>query len=263
MSTYSESNYGNRNSFSNFEAFKNMSDLAKPIQEHLIKVYTTLAILCILTAAGSYAHITGLFLFGGGLLSFLAGFASLIAIMFLPDRPDNKNLRYILLFNFAFMEGLSIGPLIDHALQLHHSGQLVLMATTLTALIFGSFTVSSLLSNKRTFIYLGGILASAISMLFWVSLINTFIGSKLLFTAELYLGLFMFCGYVIYDTQLIIYRATHFGSRDVVRHTLDLFVDLIGIFVRILSILIKNSEEKESRRRRDRQSGRRAQYAGY
>ncbi|RIA98464.1 inhibitor of apoptosis-promoting Bax1-domain-containing protein [Glomus cerebriforme] len=262
MSTFFET-FGSRNNFSTFEAFKNIGDLAKPIQQHLIKVYTTLAFLCLLTAAGSYAHITGLFLFGGGLLSFLIGLASLIVIAVLPDIPDNKNLRYGLLFNFAFMEGLSIGPLVDHAFHINSSGQLVLMATTFTTLIFGSFTLSSLLSNKRIFIYLGGILASAISMLFWMSFINAFMGSRLLFTAELYLGLFVFCGYVIYDTQLIIYRATY-GSRDVVRHTLDLFIDLIGIFVRILYILIKNSEDKENRRRSSRRSNRRTQqYAGY
>ncbi|CAG8613570.1 7528_t:CDS:2, partial [Funneliformis mosseae] len=29
-----------------------------------------------------------------------------------PNTPDNKNIRYGLLFNFAFMEGLSIGPLV-------------------------------------------------------------------------------------------------------------------------------------------------------
>lgn len=58
------STFGDRNNFSTFEAFKNASDLTKPIQQHLIKVYTTLAVLCLLTAAGSYAHITGLFLFG-------------------------------------------------------------------------------------------------------------------------------------------------------------------------------------------------------
>uniref|UniRef100_A0A1D1XDU4 Putative Bax inhibitor 1 n=1 Tax=Anthurium amnicola TaxID=1678845 RepID=A0A1D1XDU4_9ARAE len=258
MSTFFESTFGSRNGFSTFEAFKNMSDLTKPIKQHLIKVYATLTFLCLLTAIGSYAHITGLFLFGGGLLSFLAGLVSLVVIAALPDTPDYKTLRYGLLFNFAFMEGLSIGPLVDHALEIDSSGQIVLMATTFTTLIFGSFTLSSMLSDRRTFIYLGGILASAISMLFWMSLVNTFIGSKMLFTAELYLGLFVFCGYVIYDTQLIIHRAK-IGSRDVVRHTLDLFIDLIGIFVRILYILIKNSEEKENERRR---RGRRSQYAG-
>lgn len=80
---------------------------------------------------------------------------------------------------------------------MHFSGQIVLLATTFTSLIFGSFSLSSLLSNKRTFIYLGGILASAVSMLFWMAFFNAFIGSKLLYTAELYLGLFVFCGYGI------------------------------------------------------------------
>jgi hypothetical protein len=64
MSTSFGSTSGNRNNFSTFEAFKNASDLTKPVQQHLIKVYATLSALCILTAAGSYAHITGLFLFG-------------------------------------------------------------------------------------------------------------------------------------------------------------------------------------------------------
>ncbi|CAI2168306.1 12371_t:CDS:2 [Funneliformis geosporum] len=120
MSTFFESNFGSRNS-STFEAFKNVSDLTKPIQQHLIKVYATLATACLIAAVGSYAHISGLFLFGGGLLSFLIGFASLIGIMAFPDIPDNKNLRYGLLFNFAFMEGLSIGPLVDYALQIDYS----------------------------------------------------------------------------------------------------------------------------------------------
>jgi len=56
--------FRSRNNFSTFEAFKNVSDLSKPIQQHLIKVYATLATLCLLAAVGSFAHVTGLFLFG-------------------------------------------------------------------------------------------------------------------------------------------------------------------------------------------------------
>ncbi|KAG9306217.1 hypothetical protein G9A89_016121 [Geosiphon pyriformis] len=227
-----------------------MTDLSKPVQQHLVKVYTTLAALCGLLAVGAYLHVSGWFLFGGGIFSFLIGLGSFIGIMALPDTTDNRSVRYGLLFNFAIMEGLSIGPLIDYALRLNNSGQLVINACILTSLIFISFTMSALLSGKRTFLYLGGILGSAISLLIWSSLFNAFFGSKLLYSVELYIGLFIFCGYVLYDTQLILYRASQYGSRDVVAHALDLFVDLVGIFVRILITLTKNAEERDDRRRR-------------
>ncbi|CAG8545958.1 11192_t:CDS:2 [Acaulospora morrowiae] len=238
-----------RHDFPTSEAFKNTTDLSKPVQKHLLKVYATLSGLTLIAALGSYAHITGSFLFGGGVISFLVGMASLVGILSLPDTPDNRLIRYGLLANFGFMEGLSIGPVIKYALAISFSDQIILNACFFTAAIFGCFSMSSLLSNKRMFIYVGGILASVLSMLLWTSFINSFIGSKVLYNAELYIGLLMFCGYVIYDTQLIIYRFLHMGSTDVVGHTLDLFIDLVGIFVRILLIMLNKSEKEERRRR--------------
>ena len=46
-----------------------------------------------------------------------------------------------------------------------------------------------------------------------------------------------------YDTQLIVEKASA-GDMDHVRHALDLLVELIAIFVRVLIILMKNAEEK-------------------
>jgi len=259
MST-SFDNWGSRNDIPTSEAFKAMNDLSKPVKEHLIKVYSTLATLCLTTAVGAYVHIAKLFLFGGGVLSSLIGLVSMFGVMVLPDTPENRKIRYGLLFNFAFMEGLSIGPIIDYALKLHSSGTLIINASILTTIIFGAFTLSALLSSRRMWIYLGGILFSAVSILFWISLLNSFFGLRALFSVELYLGLLVFCGYVIYDTQLIVYRATHLGSRDVVMHTLGLFIDLVGVFIRILIILMRNSEEKRRRKRGGNRN--RSGYAG-
>ncbi|KAG6963442.1 hypothetical protein JG688_00008142 [Phytophthora aleatoria] len=63
--------------------------------------------------------------------------------------------------------------------------------------------------------------------------------SALLLTT-LYGGLFMFCGYVVFDTQMIIEKAS-MGDKDVLKHTLDLFMDLMSIFVRILVALLKKN----------------------
>ncbi|RIB26626.1 inhibitor of apoptosis-promoting Bax1-domain-containing protein [Gigaspora rosea] len=256
--SYFRTQYSGLRDFSPFDAFKNVQDISKPVQQHLLKVYLTLSSVCLVTAAGSYAHTNHLFLFGGGLLSFLIGLGSLIGIMSTPDTPANKTLRYGLLYNFAFMEGLSIGPLVELTLMIPNCNHIVINACTLTFLIFGSFSLAAIFSNKRTFIYLGGILGSVVSMLLWMSFINAFVGSLVLYSAELYIGLAIFCLYVVYDTQLIIYRATQLGSRDVVSHTLDLFIDLVGIFTRLM-VLMMDSERKANNRKR---KNKRTEYVG-
>lgn len=44
------------------------------------------------------------------------------------------------------------------------------------------------------------------------------------------------CGFVLYDTQLIVEKRRR-GDRDFVAHSVDLFIDLVGIFRRIVIIL--------------------------
>lgn len=57
-----------------------------------------------------------------------------------------------------------------------------------------------------------------------------------LLQAYLYLGLLIMCGFVLYDTQLIIEKRLA-GDKDFVTHSIDLFIDFIGIFRRLMVIL--------------------------
>lgn len=54
---------------------------------------------------------------------------------------------------------------------------------------------------------------------------------------------------VIFDTQLIVEKAS-VGNLDVVGHSVDLFVDFVSIFVRIMLILSRSREEDDRRKER-------------
>nr|CAD7421749.1 unnamed protein product [Timema poppensis] len=58
------------------------------------------------------------------------------------------------------------------------------------------------------------------------------------------------CGFVLYDTQLIIEKRRN-GDKDFVAHSVDLFVDLIGIFRRLVIILTQREQRREERNRRN------------
>ena len=42
-------------------------------------------------------------------------------------------------------------------------------------------------------------------------------------------------------------KAEH-GDRDHIKHALDLFVDLVAIFVRVMVIMLQNAERREEKR---------------
>jgi len=105
-----------------------------------------------------------------------------------------------------------------------------------TTVVFVSFSISALLAERGRWLYLGGTLMSMLNIMILFSFANLFLRSTFIYQAHLYLGLFVICGFVIYDTQLIIEKH-HMGSRDFIMHSLDLFIDFVGVFRYLLVIL--------------------------
>ncbi|GBG80382.1 hypothetical protein CBR_g30750 [Chara braunii] len=239
MATFS----GTRLESINYAALFQFNHLSPKIQGHLRRVYQTLALVVLFAAAGAYAHI----LYGlGGLSTHLGFIGCTIALALTPREEEGK--RWSILMGCGFLQGCSLGELVEYVLHVDPSIVGVAFAGALA--VFVCFSASAAMASRRSFLYLGGVLSSALSMMFTMTLAGWLFGaSRFVFNLEVYVGLLIFCGFILFDTQLIIEKAAG-GDTDYITHALDLFVDFVAIFVRLLIVLLQKNEDKERRERR-------------
>jgi len=230
-----------RNSKIKLETLFANTDIDDRVRQHLAKVYSTLGLTLGAAAVGSIIH---LYYNLGGILSSVACIGLMIYLA-LDRNKEEYTRRLAVISAFGVFKGMSLGPLMEHTL--HVDPSILMTAFLATTTIFACFTVSALFAKRRSYLYLGGILSSALSALFLLSVLSMFIQNPLVRSVQLYLGLFMFCGYILFDTQVIIERVS-LGDTDYVWHAVELFTDFVAIFVRIVIILLEFSDSGKKKR---------------
>ena len=161
---------------------------------------------------------------------------------------DQKGKRFGFFLASCAFSGASLIPLISIISSFQFGSILITQALGATAIIFASFSLFALLSPQRSFLYLGSVISSMSFILFWFFLTGFLFGSETSINFYLVGGLFMYCLSIIYETQLIIevgkWRQDHLFA------AFQLFTNTIRIFSRVLVILLRNSKENRSDRRR-------------
>lgn len=169
---------------------------------------------------------------------FISAIGALICFFLLIMTPDDNGkgmkLRVGYLLGFTSLTGVGLGPILEHVILVNPS--IIVTALIATSAVFVCFSICAMLSERGRWLYLGGTLMSLLTTLMVLSIANIFFGAKWIYQTQLYLGLIAMCGFVLFDTQLIIEKR-RMGSKDFVAHSLDLFIDFIGIFRRLLIIL--------------------------
>lgn len=221
----------------------NFSDIQPKVKDHLSQVYGTLSLGCMAATVG--CMYTPLFIVNNMIfliVGIIATIGLVIKMHMLRGNHDHGT-KFICFLAVAAIDGAFLKPLVSLAQSI--DPVILVNALVYTAAIFVSFSLVSLVSKRRSFLFLGGILSSV--------MIGVSFG---LFTSWLFGFTFMtyfqynlmmvvvFSFYVIYDTQLIIEKAS-IGDYDYTLHALELFVDLVRIFIHILRILIENSDRKK------------------
>ncbi len=144
-------------------------------------------------------------------------------------REFPKNVILTLLF--TFVEGVFIAPFLAVA-EARAPGS-VMSAGALTLVAFGGLTLYALLS-RRDFSAWGSFFMIGLLVLIAASVINMFVASA---AAGLWIsavGVLVFSGLLVFDTWRIL-RSGQFGQEDYVIAAVQIYLDLLNMFLFILS----------------------------
>ena len=201
------------------------------VRQHLTRVYSLLGVGIAVAALGS----ASMFLTPLGKaipywLPAIGGFVPLLWLMWAP--PANPQLKLGLFFAFTFLEGMAIAPIVYMSMAKGTLGT----ALVLTGAVFFGFTAAAYLSPRASLVAFQGPLYGMLLGLVAVSLLNMFYPTAFAHSLILYGGLALFSVFVAVDTQAMIERA-RCGAGDHVQDALQMFLNVINIFVRIAQIL--------------------------
>ena len=164
------------------------------------------------------------------IISMLAMFAPLFMAM-QARRSFPKNI--ILTLIFTFIEGIWIAPFLFMAER--GSPGIVGQAGLLTISTFGVLSLYAVMS-KRDFSAWGSFFIVGLWVLIATSLINMFVGSAL---ASLWIAagtVLVFSGLLVFDTWRIV-RSGQYGPDDYVPAAVNIYLDLLNLFLAIISLL--------------------------
>ena len=192
------------------------------------KVYSLLAMSMGSAAIGAY-------LGSGPLLLLVAPnmmlfFILQIALIFFASFAARKpGLNMVALFSFTTVSGLTLGPLLYQV-----GPSIAAEAFALTAITFAGLSMYVVYS-KKDFSFMSGFLMTGLIVLVVGGLLNMFfIQSGMMHFVMSGASVLLFSGFILYDTSNIL---RYYGTDEHVSATLALYLDVLNLFIALLSIL--------------------------
>ena len=198
------------------------------------KVYSLLAMSMGTAAIGAYM--------GSGPLLLLVApnmmlfFILQIALIFFASFAARKpGLNMVALFSFTTVSGLTLGPLLYQV-----GPSIAAEAFALTAITFAGLSMYVVYS-KKDFSFMSGFLMTGLIVLVVGGLLNMFfIQSGMMHFVMSGASVLLFSGFILYDTSNIL---RYYGTDEYVSATLALYLDVLNLFIALLSILGIMSDE--------------------
>lgn len=177
-------------------------------------------------------------------LRFAFAVPPMLSLFMLQFCKDSYPANYIFLFAFTFFIGIKLG-FICAFFSSHGFQHLILLAAAITAVIFVGLTVYTIWSGKD-FSYLGGFLYTML----WGLVITGFLAIWFPALREGllvgFIGAATFCGYILYDTWRLTKKL---GYDDYITATIELYLDIVNLFLYILEILVKLNKDNGKKKK--------------
>lgn len=158
----------------------------------------------------------------------VASFGLIFMVSALKDSP----LGFLSLFVFTFVEGIGLSGMILAYTASQAGVQTLALAIGITITVFFVMAlVGSLI--KKDIHWLGQFLFVGLIILIIASIVNMFVHSAALNLTLSTIGALIFSAYILYDVNKIVKG----GCYSVTMATLSLYLDIINLFISILSLL--------------------------
>ena len=212
------------------------------LRAHMLSVYNYMTSGVLLTgivaAAAAMLGVPQALFTGGNILGWIVIFAPLIMVFFLMARVNRMSTGGLQIFfwSFATVMGLSMS-----IIPLIYNGQSIATAFFATAAAFASLSLYGY-TTKRDLSGFGTFMLMGLVGLIVAILANLFLRSPALDLAISVIGVLIFAGLTVYDTQKIksIYfevAGTDFLGKAAILGALNLYLDFINMFQFLLSLI--------------------------
>ncbi|XP_041636191.1 protein lifeguard 4 [Cheilinus undulatus] len=200
--------------------------------DFLRKVYTLLSLQIILTTATS-----AIFMFSDTIKEFVhhspavvlvSAIGSLVLLVALAVYRHQHPVNLYLLLAFTLLEAVSVATTLTF-----YEYSMVLQALFLTSAVFVGLTAFTF-QSKRDFSKMGAGLFACLWILIISGFMRFFFDSdsiELLFSG---FGALVFCGFIIYDTHLLMKQLS---PEEHVLASINLYLDIVNLFLHILRVL--------------------------
>ena len=193
------------------------------------KVYGLLALSLVTAAIGAHLGSDPDLLLIPVASNMMLFFILEIGLIFFAQFVSRKpGLNMVALFSFTTVTGLVVGPLLYRV-----GPSIALEAFALTALTFGGLTMYVIFS-KRDFSFMQGFLFTGLMIVVFGALINMFFASPMTHFMISGASVLLFSGFILYDTSNVL---RNYGTDEYVSATLALYLDILNLFIALLSIL--------------------------
>lgn len=193
------------------------------------QVYQLLVLTLLITGGTAYYGVTS----GLAVKYYLpAVIAEIIVFIFALIVRRMEGINVVALLSYTAISGFTLAAVLTQYFQ-KGQANIVWEAAGICTLVFLSLS-AYVHTTKQDFGWMGGILFSALLILIIFGLGMLFLGNATSWFLWSCVSAFIFCGYILYDTSNVILK---YNQDEVVSAVLELYLDVINLFLDLLRIL--------------------------